>query len=441
MIFNALYNLALHLYVCASLPRILRNWSKYKNNFRKRLGKDFPHISKNDRQLIWIHAVSLGETKAVAPLVKKLKALPHPPLILLSTTTETGHAEGLKNAPLADYHIFLPFDFSYVIGPIVTQVKPDFVILTETDFWYNFQTAAKKVGAQLLVINGKLSERSFYRYKKFSFLINKLLYPIDHFYLQGEAYKKRFAALGISLAKLTVTGNIKLDTPIETCDTDALKKELGLSSQPVLTLGSTHDPEEKTWMDALKQLWLDFPQLKVLLVPRHPERFDTVASLLDSVDVPYSRWSLGGSFQNTSVILVDMMGVLRHCYQISDIAFVGGSLTSKVGGHNILEPGFYGKPVLFGPYMHTQPDLLELVRTYQSGLQITPEEIIPTMNALLSNPERATTLGAAGITLAADSRGALDKTYHALFSLLQKAAHDKIAPLSRDGAVVSSLGS
>ena len=420
MIFNVLYNLALHLYVCASLPRILSNWSKYKNNLRKRLGKDFPHISKNGRQLIWIHAVSLGETKAVAPLIKKLKELPQPPLILFSTTTETGHNEGLKNASPADYHVFLPFDFSYVIGPIVNQVKPDCVILTETDFWYNFQTAAKKVGAQLLVINGKLSERSFRKYQTFSFVVNKLLKPIDHFFLQGELYKKRFADLGISLSKLSVTGNIKLDSPLETCDTAALKKELGLSNEPVLTLGSTHNPEEKIWIEALKKLWLHFPQLKVLIVPRHPERFDTVASLLDSAAIAYSRWSLGGTFQNTSVILVDMMGVLRDCYQISDITFVGGSFTPKVGGHNILEPGFYGKPALFGPYMHTQPDLLELVRIYQSGLQITPEEIIPTVQALLTDPERANALGTAGITLAADSRGALDKTYRALFPLLQK---------------------
>ncbi len=422
MIFNALYNLGLHLYVCASLPRIFCNWSKYKKTFRKRLGKDFPHISKNGRQLIWIHAVSLGETKAVAPLVKKLKELPNPPLILLSTTTETGHAEGLKNAPLADYHVFLPFDFSYIIGPIIAQVKPDFVILTETDFWYNFQTAAKKAGAQLLVINGKLSERTFRRYTKLHFLTAKLLKPIDHFYLQGELYKKRFAALGIPLSKLAVTGNIKLDTTIETCDTAALKKELGLLNQPVLTLGSTHDPEEKIWIDALKKLWLHFPQLKVLLVPRHPERFNTVASLLDTAAIPYSRWSLGGSFENTSVILVDMMGVLRDCYQISDITFVGGSFTPRVGGHNILEPGFYGKPVLFGTYMHTQPDLLDLVLSYQSGLQITPEEIVPTLSALLSDPNRLTTLGAAGKNLTTDSRGALDKTCHALFPLLQKAA-------------------
>lgn len=418
--FNFCYNIALHLYLCASLPRILRNWAKYKNNFRKRLGRGFPHIEKNGRQLIWVHAVSLGETKAVAPFIQKLKELPNPPLVLLSTTTETGHSAGLKNVPQADYHVFLPFDFSYIIRPIVARVKPDFVILTETDFWYNFQMVAKKEGASLLVINGKLSERSFKRYARFHFLVDKLLGPIDHFYLQGELYKKRFAALGIPSSKLTVTGNIKLDAPIETCDVATLKQELGLTGQPVITLGSTHAPEEKIWLDALQQLWLHFPQLKVLLVPRHPERFNTIAALLDSETIPYSRWSNGGTLQDVPVLLVDAMGVLRNCYQISDIAFVGGSFTSKVGGHNILEPGFYGKPVLFGPHMHSQPDLLDLVLSYHSGIQIKPEEIVSTLHALLSDPERLHQMGAAGKTLTTDSRGALDQTCRALFPLLQK---------------------
>jgi 3-deoxy-D-manno-octulosonic-acid transferase len=421
MIFTCLYNLCLHLYVCISLPSIIRRWGKYKHNLTKRLGKGFPSIAKNGRQLIWIHAVSLGETKAVAPLIKKFKELKNPPLILLSTTTETGHTEGLKSAPSADFHLFLPFDFNYIIGPIIRRTKPDIVILTETDFWYNFQTAARKNGARLIVINGKLSERSTHRLTWMPFLARRLFDPIDHFYLQGELYQKRFAAVGIPLSKLTVIGNIKLDTPLSTCDVPALKTKLGLTpQQQILTLGSTHDPEEKIWIEALKQLWLDFPELKVLLVPRHPERFDTVAGLLEAAHIPYARWREEGTLKNVRVLLIDAMGVLRDCYQISDIAFVGGSLTPKVGGHNILEPSFYGKPVLFGPHMHTQPDLLDLALSYQAGIQVTVEELIPTLKDLLSHSERRHQIGSNGYTLTTQARGALDKTYHALLPLLQK---------------------
>lgn len=416
MIFGLLYDICLHLYVAASLPRVVCNWSKYKKNYWRRLGGDFPHIEKKGRKLIWIHAVSLGETKAIAPLIKRLKELPQPPLVLLSTATETGHAEGLKNVPSADFHVFLPLDISYLIYPITKRVAPDVVILTETDFWYHFQKAAKQLGAQLYLINGKISERTFRRLSKFPLLTKRLLNPIDHFYLQGEIYRARFEQLKIHPSKLTVTGNIKLDTEIEKCDLSALKKRLGLRDEPVLTLGSTHDPEEALWITALKQLWHDFPTLKVLIVPRHPERFLEVAKLLHAQQIPFSRWSEGGTLNSTQVLLVDAMGVLRTCYQISTLTFVGGSFTPKVGGHNILEPAFYGKPVLFGPHMHSQPDLLDLVNTYRSGLQINPKSIVATLKNLLTNKTLCDQLGFQGLTLTQASRGSLDYT----FSLLQK---------------------
>ena len=415
-LFSLAYDLFLHLYVCASLPKIVRDWPKYKNNFWKRLGVGFPHIEKNGRPLVWIHGVSLGETKAAAPLVKRLKSLQNPPLIVLSTTTETGHAEGLKNAPLADFHLFLPFDFSYIIRPIIKRIAPDLVILTETDFWYHFQEAAKKVGAQLIVINGKISQRSFNRLGKFPFIAKRVLSSIDHFYLQGDLHRDRFAQLKIPPSKLTVTGNLKLDAEIGVCDIPSLKKQLGITNQPILTLGSTHDPEERIWIGALKQLWSTFPDLKVLIAPRHPERFDAVAQLLFSHALPFTRWSENGTFHTSSILLVDGMGLLKKCYQISDLAFVGGSFTPKIGGHNILEPLFYGKPVLFGPYMHSQPDLLELVNVYQAGLQIRPETIALTLQKLLTTPALCFQIGSNGLKLINSSRGALEHT----FNLLQK---------------------
>src|ERR1700722_2477400 len=422
--FDLLYDVGLHLFACASLPKVISKYSKYRNHFLQRLGCGFPQVNKKEQQLFWIHAVSLGETKAVAPLIKRFKSLEKPPLILLSTSTQTGHDEGLKSAPQADFHVYLPFDFSYVIRPIVKRVAPDIVILTETDFWYHFQDVAKQVGAHLTVVNGKISERSFKRLLKLPFLTQKLLAPVDHFYLQGELYQSRFAKLKIPHSKLTTTGNLKLDSEIETCDTSALKQRLGLTegiTDPVvLTLGSTHDPEERIWIAALKQLWLHFPHLKVCIVPRHPQRFNEVARLLEDESLMFSRWSQGGSFHNHSILLVDAMGVLKQCYQISDIAFVGGSLTPKVGGHNILEPAFYGTPVLFGPYMHGQPDLLDLALAFQAGLQLTQEEIVPTLQKLLSNPTLLQQLGANGLKLTSSSRGALDKTFHALLPLLQK---------------------
>lgn len=177
---------------------------------------------------------------------------------------------------------------------------------------------------------------------------------------------------------------------------------------------------KKIWIKALKQIWEWFPNLNVLIVPRHPERFEEVAKLLEYEKLSFSRWSEGGTLKRHSILLVDAMGVLRKCYQISDIAFVGGSFTPKVGGHNILEPAFYGKPVLFGPYMHSQPDFLDLVKTYQAGLQISEETLISTMHQLLSDVVLGNVLGSNGQKIITSSRGSLEFIFNKLLPLLQK---------------------
>ena len=412
-LFSLFYDLALHLYFLASLPKIVLGWKKYRGSFKQRLGFGFPKIEKKDKKLIWIHAVSLGETKAVCGLIQKFKSLPNPPLIMLSSTTATGHAEGIKNAG-ADFHLFLPFDFKYVIAPKVERAAPDLVIITETDFWYNFQRSAKKVGAKVVVVNGKISQRSTNRLKRLPFFAHALFESIDHFYLQSALYEQRFKSLKIPPHRLTVTGNLKLDTPPEPCDRVALKQRLGLTSQFVLTLGSTHDPEERIWCNALKQLWLDFPDLKVLLVPRHPERFQKIAQLLTALAIPFSRWSEEGTLQTHPLLLVDAMGALGKCYQICDLAFVGGSLTDKIGGHNLLEPVFYAKPILFGPHLHAQPHFSELIQTHKAGLQISLETLQPILHTLLSEPGHLQQLSENGQKLIATVGGALARTFNLL---------------------------
>ncbi|MCC5832262.1 MAG: 3-deoxy-D-manno-octulosonic acid transferase [Chlamydiales bacterium] len=411
---NLLYDLGIHFF---AFFKVLGNWKKYRGILGARLGKGFPKIEKSGKRLVWIHAVSMGETKAIAPLITKIKSLKDAPLIILSTVTQTGHHEGKKS--LADYTVYLPFDFPYVIRPIVSRLRPDLVILTETDFWYHFQDAAKKSGAHLAVVNAKLSERSFLRYRKFPSFVHRLLAPVDHFYVQNSLYEGRLQKLGIPSEKISVTGNIKLDAPLETADIPTCE-HLGLKNRFVVTLGSTHPPEERIWIQALKELWREFRELKVLIVPRHPERFDEVARLLEKEQLPYSRWSQKGRLHSSDVLLVDAMGVLKTCYQLSDIAFVGGSFNPHVGGHNILEPSFYGKPVLFGPHMESQPDLLDLALSYQAGIQIMPEDIVSTVRQLITDSLFARQLGENGLRLLAESRGALGKTFNALQPLLEK---------------------
>lgn len=394
---KTLYNLGVHLIVLGSL---LRN--KSRPQFFKRLGVGFPRIDKQGRKLIWIHAVSVGEMRAVAPLIKRLKQEKNPPLIILSTVTNTGHAEGKRAAPEADYHVFLPFDLSYRIRPLVKRLMPDLVLLTETDFWKHFQAAAHEVGAPIVLINGKVSERSFQRFSFLKSFTKELIHPLDHLCVQGELYAKRFAKLGVPLEKITNTGNLKLDGFVE-------EKSLDLGFSPddwVITLGSTHDPEEKLCLEALKPLLQRYEQLKVVVVPRHPERFEVVAQLLEKTGLPYSRFT--NLKPGSRLVLMDAMGQLRKCYKLSTMAFVGGSFTRKVGGHNILEPAFYGVPVLYGPHMHAQPDLLDLCRAYKAGLEVTPENFALHVEQLLM---KAHSYGHNGLKLIHEASGALDKTY------------------------------
>lgn len=416
MFFRILYDLALHGYALTSLPKIAFNPSKYRSSFVQKLGRNFPKIEKGAHPLIWIHAVSVGEVKAVAPLIERIKKKSQSQIIL-STTTQAGHQAALKNVPMVDHHVYLPFDFSYIIRPLVKKIAPDLVIITETDFWYHFQDAAKKSGAKLILVNGKLSERSFKRYRQLSFVKKRILNPIDHFYVQGEVYKRRFQELDIDFSKITVTGNLKLDAPSIEQRLD--RDQLGYSKNDmILCLGSTHDPEEKIWIKALKRLWKKLPNLKVILAPRHLERIKTIAELLKYESVSFSFWSQPK--KKCQILLVDIMGVLGQCYQLSDLTFVGGSLTPKVGGHNILEPSFYGKGVLFGPYMESQPDFLELVLKYRAGIQVSESTLDATVERLLKEDSERQELGENGLKLIRFSRGALDKTLKAVLCLLQK---------------------
>ncbi len=408
-----LYDVAIHFF---AFFKLLFNRKKYRGIVGARLGKGFPKIEKGSQKLVWVHAVSLGEAKAIAPLIKKLKSQKNAPIVILSTITQTGHEEGKKSC--ADYTVYLPFDFSYIIRPIVRRLCPDLVILTETDFWYHFQASAKKCGAKLAVVNAKLSKRSFERYQKFPMFVRYFLGPVDHFYAQGAVYAERFEQLGISSGKITITGNLKLDATAEITE-EPTRKQLGLDDNFVITLGSTHAPEEKIWIHALKHLWQEHSGIKVLIVPRHPERFNEVANLLEQEDLFYGRWSQKGTLHTRDILLVDTMGALKTCYQLSDLTFVGGSFAPHVGGHNILEPCSYGKPVLFGPYMASQPDLLDLARSYQAGVQIMPEDIISTVNQFITCPKLSMQIGQNGLNLLAGSRGALEKTFNALQSLLE----------------------
>lgn len=413
------YNTLLTLLGLVYLPKLLYDKfvkGKYTENFSLRWGMNFPKIESNGKYTIWVHAVSVGEVKAVSNLVRRLKKNINNPLIIISSITETGHAEAKKCLACADHHIYLPFDFSWIIKPIVKKISPDLVLLAETDFWYNFLQAAKKNGATIILVNGKLSQKSARRFARCSFLSKRLFQLFDLFCLQSQHHMARFAAAGVPKSKIKITGNLKLDDDypeINQKELLAWKVELGIhESDKVVVLGSTHAPEEERFIEIFQKLWEEHPELKLVIVPRHPERFEEIAKMLTTHNVPFTRFSNPRVKQgNEKVVLIDAMGLLRKCYQFADIAFVGGSFTEGVGGHNIVEPCGYGAPTLFGPYMQSQPEFVKLVKKFEAGVQLSLEQVSSTVVDLLyKDPFKRRQFGKAGLLLVASSKGAAKKT-------------------------------
>lgn len=422
MLRDLIYEFILCLLAFIMLPRILYQHffqGKYRNSFLQRFGLKIPSINKEGRPLVWIHAVSLGETKAVAALGKLIKKQLNNPIIIVSSITETGHNEARRSLPFADFYIYLPLDFTWIIKPIVRRLSPDLVILTETDFWYNFLKSAKECKADIVVVNGKMSIRSLQRFQMLPWFSTELFASVDHFCVQNKAYAERFAQMGVPVSKITVTGNLKFDDESPKFTETELKEwkeRLGIKqNNKVLVIGSTHDPEEKLLMNVLENIWLQFPNLKVILVPRHPERFNEVATLLRSFNISFIRFTdINRKTGEEKVILVDAMGILKSCYQLADMAIIGGSYTLKVGGHNIIEPCWYGVPVIFGPHMQTQPELVKLVKDYQAGLQVEEKELTQTLLTCLQDPAKCTSLGQGGLELMADMKGSTVRTWNSI---------------------------
>jgi 3-deoxy-D-manno-octulosonic-acid transferase len=392
--FDLLYSIGLHFYALITLPKM---WLT-RRAVKARLGKDFPKV---EGPCVWIHGVSLGETKAVTPLARKFKQN-----LIVTSSTDTGLAEAKRAFPDAQ-HAYLPFDFSYVVGPIMRRTRPEMLILCEGDLWYRLLKEAKRVGAKTALVNGKISERSAERHRKFPALGRHLFPLLDLVCVQSEEHRKRFAGLGV---ESEVTGNLKFDG-MGTGEMDLSRLKQWAGDSFVVTLGSTHDPEEQQLMEALRPLF-DELDLKVLLVPRHPQRFDRVASRLRELEIPFSRYT--EEEWNERVLLVDTIGVLRGCYRISHVALVAGSWTARVGGHNILEPLMEGAACLFGPHMHTQRELESLVLEAGAGRQVEVHEVAHEVRELLLDEQRRHRLRERGEDLMERLQGASDRTFERL---------------------------
>ena len=316
---------------------------------------------------IWIHAVSVGEARAARPLIQRLRNQFPGHRILMTCSTRTGQQEALR-AQIDEARI-LPLDFRWIMRRWVRAIQPDIFILMESDFWPNLLRALHENDTPLVLMNGKLSERSAKRFALLPLFARRLFSRFNTLCLQDELQQRRFLPLIADPSRLLITGNLKLDFAPEPVDTDQWRKKLGLKpNQPVITIASTHAPEEKQIVEALQPLYARHPDLVCFLAPRHPERFPEVQRLL-----PHALlWSQGKA---GPLVLIDSMGQLPICYSLSQVAIVGGTFVSHIGGHNLFEPCLYGAFSLFGPHLFSQPALLQKVTEAGTGKQVNLSEL------------------------------------------------------------------
>ncbi|MEM8727670.1 MAG: glycosyltransferase N-terminal domain-containing protein [Chlamydiota bacterium] len=400
---SLVYDLVLYLLVAIFCPKLLYDYlfrGKYRASLTARIAPVPPKITK--KPVIWLHAVSVGETKALATLVPHIRRDYPEAFIYVTTVSETGYREADRKIAAIDAVGYLPLDFSWIVNGFIRKLNPSLLILVEGDYWFNLMRAVKCNGGKIVVVNGKLSEKSVKRYSAVRFFSRQMFSAVDHFCIQGESYRCRFLKLGIRPENLTITGNLKFDIPGERGgDSKRLRKHFDLGPKDrVLTLGSTHEGEEKLLYKSLTPALTSDPHLKVLVVPRHPERFSRVKNLI----------------RHPQVTVVDQMGILAKCYRLSDLAIVGGSFIEGVGGHDIFEPAKMGIPTLHGPYMDRQVDLSRDMSRSGAALKVTTDDLLEAVEKLLNDSRLHLEMGRKGTTFARKVTGASARTWKRIAS-------------------------
>jgi len=387
---------------------------KFHPGFLMRLG--FLPRDLNLENPIWVHAVSVGETAAMRGLVELLRDTYPGKKFIISTVTPTGNKIATGLAGKADRVIYLPLDFSFITRLVIKKIDPCLFVLAETEIWPNLINVLSKNKIPVVVVNARISNRSMRGYSLIKFLVRPILNKISAFCAQTEADTSRLAILGVAREKIQTTGNMKFDLKPQVLSFDSIN--LGLSQEEqLLVCGSTHPGEEEIILSVYKNLVKQFPHLRLLIAPRHPERAKEVAELTQqagfhSVFVSilgatnYPSTSLGTGELRTNVFILDTIGQLFSYYALADIVFVGGSLV-KTGGHNILEPAWQGKPVIFGPYMFNFRDIAEMFIKNKAGIPVKNErELEEKIAYLLNNPDASEELSKRAKALIAQNQGA-----------------------------------
>ena len=400
-----IYSILYHSVLLTVLPYqyLKRPPQTRKRWLRERYGYINPSnlIGRSDTtKRIWIHAVSVGEAIAAKPLVNVLRKNND---IIITTVTETGQKIAKDYISENETLLYAPFDTKGAIRRFLERVTPHIIILMETEIWPNLLKEAKKFQIPVVVVNGRISDNSYSNYKKVSFFMKDVLSFIDLFCMQTERDAEKIITLGAIPERVMVTGNLKFEVkpPSEPppWSTDLRK--------PVIVAGSTHEGEEEVILKTYKEVSRVYPDLTMIIAPRHPERFSEVEALLQKESINYGKRS-GLDIKGRDVILLDSIGELSAVYAVSDIAIIGGSFVPK-GGHNLFEPAYWRKPIVCGPFMDNFP-LAEEFFSKNAASKVEKEKLSSALEKLLGDESMRQKMGKRAFELYKKNMGALEKT-------------------------------
>jgi 3-deoxy-D-manno-octulosonic-acid transferase len=426
LLYTVLYALALVITLPYWLIGMLRS-GKYRAGLTERLGRVPARLKlpQKDGRAIWFHAVSVGEVLAVSDLISALKTLLPETRFFISTTTLTGQT--LARQRFGEANVFyMPLDLPFAVNAVLRAIHPTMLVLAETEFWPNVLRLSKVSGTSIAVVNARISDRSLPGYRRFHRWLSPVLKSVDVFLAQAEIDGERLLDVGAPPERVRVGGNLKFDTkiPPDSALSQLLRQVLA-SDQHVLVFGSTVDGEELLLVPCFKAVLSEFPNALIILAPRHPERFDTVTELLRSSGLSFRRRSAwNGKPISGGVLLLDTIGELASIYSIAEITFVGGSLVSR-GGHNILEPAQFAKPILIGPHYENFRAIVDEFVAHDAVRVVRSEQLAANVLNLLQSPEQAENLGQRAASVVAMGQGSVKRTIDALLELLNRNAVQK----------------
>ncbi len=429
----ALYSALLALFLALTLPywllQMMRH-GKYRAGVRQRFGAVPPALAGRDaRPAIWVHAVSVGEVVASSAVIEALRQKFPSHRVLISTTTSTGQKLAGQRFGVENVFYF-PLDFAFAIRPYLDALRPELVVVAETEFWPNFLRLTERSGARIAVINCRISDRSLPGYKRLRFwlprLLEKTLANVDIFLAQTDSDRQRLIEIGADESKVTVAGNLKFDVappPSPPIVTNLRENFTRTGAGPILICGSTLEGEEGALLSTFRNILVNHPKAVMILAPRHPERFAEVAALVETLGFRMWRRSLAGGESRSGeplvggVFLLDSIGELATLYSLATVAFVGGSLVPR-GGHNILEPALYGVPIVTGNHYENFRDVVNFFASRNAVRVVGLAELPLVLMELIENDNERRTLGRNALAALESQGGASARTVAALLQLM-----------------------